>query len=278
MQAIGQRLRLRDPLAILQQFTRHRYLLLLLAKRNVQLLYRGSFLGLVWSLLTPLLMLFVYVFVFSVVFQTRWGVAESQNRADFGLTLFAGLTVFNLFAATVTSAPTLILANQQYVKRIVFPLEILPVAQFLANLVQAACCFVIFLVALLLLKGSLPWTVVFLPVVLVPLSLLSLGCGYFVSSLGVFIRDLQHVIGFFTTLLLFLSAIFYPIAAIPERWQSVFRLNPLVPIVEDVRRVTLQGLMPDWSYWCPVTLFSLLLAIIGLAWFTKSKRAFADVL
>ena len=278
MQAIGQRLRLPNPLALVQRFARHRYLLLLLAKRNVQQLYRGSFLGVAWALLTPLLMLFVYVFVFSVVFQARWGVAESQSPADFGLALFVGLTAFNLFAATVTNAPRLILANQQYVKRIVFPLEILPVAQFLANLVQAACCLVIFLVALLLLKGSVPWTVVFLPVVLIPLSLLCIGCAYFVSSLGVFIRDLEHVIGLATTAIMFLSAIFYPVAAIPEKWQSVFRLNPLVPIIEDMRRVTLQGLVPDWSYWCPVTLFSVLLAMMGMAWFTKSKRAFADVL
>ena len=259
-------------------FVRHRYLLMMLAGREVQERYKGSFLGMFWALLTPLLMLSVYVFVFSVVFQSRWGTAESTSRADFGLTLFAGLTAFNLFAETLNGSPRLILNNRNYVKRVVFPLEILPLASFLAKLVQAACCFAILVAALLFVKGYIHWTVVFLPLVLLPLAFLSIGCSYFLSSLGVFIRDAEHVIGFITTILMFLSAIFFPANAIPEGCRWFFAINPLVPMIEQVRTVILYGQSPDWTQWGVLTLISLLFVLMGLAWFTKSKRAFADVL
>lgn len=267
-----------NPYAVVQHFRRYRYLLWQLTRREVELRYRGSFLGLLWSLLTPLLMLAVYTFVFSVIFQRRWGSPELEGRAGFALAVFAGLTVFCLFSETIGAAPRLILRNKNYVKRIVFPLEIVPVASFLANLVQAGFSLAVFLLAVLLLTGGLSWTLVFLPLTLIPLSLLSLGCAFFLSSLGVFVRDINQVIGPIIRMLLFLSTIFYPLSALPAAWQPFFYLNPLVPIIEDVRRVTLQGCLPNWPVWCGVTFFSALLAVAGLTWFMKSKNAFADVL
>jgi lipopolysaccharide transport system permease protein len=267
-----------NPVSVLRHFRRYRYLLLRLAWREVEFRYRGSFLGLFWSLLTPLLMLAVYTFVFSVVFHARWGAAQLQSRTDFALALFAGLTAFNLFAETVASAPYLILAHGNYVKRVVFPLEILPVARFLSNLVQAGFGFAVLVAALLLLKGGPPWTVIFLPLVIIPLSLLSLGCAFFLSSLGVFVRDIGQVVGLAVTALLFLSAIFYPLSRLPAPLQSVLCFNPLVPIVENVRRVTLLGMLPEWLSWFAVTLVSALVAMAGLSWFMRSKSAFADVL
>jgi lipopolysaccharide transport system permease protein len=267
-----------NPFRVLRHFRQYRYLLLRLAWREVELRYRGSFLGVFWSLLTPLVMLAVYTFVFSVVFQARWGTSGSQSRVDFALAVFAGLTAFNLFADTVRSAPSLVLSNSNYVKRVVFPLEILPVARLLSNLVQAGLGFAVLLAAVLLLKGGLPWTLVFLPLVIVPLSLLSLGCAFFLSSLGVFVRDIGQVVGLVVTMLLFLSAIFYPLSRLPGPYQSVLCFNPLVPMIEDVRRVTLFGLMPDWPTWSAVTLVGGLTTLAGLTWFMKSKNAFADVL
>jgi len=267
-----------NPYAVWSHFRRHRYLLWQLARREVEARYRGSYLGLLWSLLTPLLMLAVYTFVFSVVFEARWGTSAAASQADFALALFAGLTAFNLFAETVGSSPTLILSNANYVKRVVFPLEILPVARFLSNLVQAGLSFAIFLVAACCIKGGLPWTLVFLPAALVPLALLSLGGAFFLSSLGVFVRDINHVTGLIITAMMFLSAIFFPLSSLEPSLQSMFVLNPLVPIIEDVRRVTLDGLPPNWSLWCPVTFFCALFAVAGMTWFMKSKRAFADVL
>ncbi|MBN2475434.1 MAG: ABC transporter permease [Pirellulales bacterium] len=267
-----------NPLAVARHYRRYRYLLWQLTRREVEARYRGSFLGLLWSLLTPLIMLAVYTFVFTVVLQVRWGTAVGENRADFALALFAGLTAFGLFSETIGTAPELILANRNYVTRVVFPLEILPVARFLANLVQAAFSTAILVLALLVLRGGVPWTFALLPVALLPLALLSLGGAFFLSSLGVFIRDIQQVIGLVTTALLFLSAVFYPLSSLDPSLRPIFMLNPLVPMIEDVRRVTLDGLPPDWALWGPMTLLSAVLATAGLAWFMKSKHAFADVL
>jgi lipopolysaccharide transport system permease protein len=267
-----------NPLAVYGHLRRYRYLLWQVTQREVAARYRGSWLGPLWALLTPLLMLGVYTFVFAVVLEVRWGPAESANRVDFALALFAGLTAFQLFAETIGTAPGIILANRNYVKRVVFPLEILPLARFLANLVQAGVGFLVLLIGLLLLRGGPPWTFVLLPLVLVPLCLLSIGCAWFLSSLGVFIRDIGQLVGLITTALLFMSAIFYPLSRLSPQLQSVLCLNPLVPIIEDVRRVTLRGALPNWSVWCVVTLAGAMVAAAGLGWFMKSKNAFADVL
>lgn len=267
-----------NPYAVLRHFRRYRYLLLQMTRREVESRYRGSYLGLLWSLLTPLLMLGVYTFVFTVVFRHRWSNSAAEDRVGFALAIFAGLTVFTLFADTVGVAPRLILRNRNYVKRIVFPLEIVPVAGFLANLTQAVLSLTVFLIAVLLLTGGLCWTLVYLPLILIPLSLLCLGCAFFLSSLGAFIRDIDQAIGPLMRMMLFMSAVFYPLSALPASWRPYFYLNPLVSIIEDVRRVSLQGSPPNWPVWCAVSCFSAVLAVAGLTWFMKSKDAFADVL
>jgi len=160
----------------------------------------------------------------------------------------------------------------------VLPLEILPLARLLSNLVQASFGFLAFATAVLLVKGALPWTIILLPVVLLPLCLLSLACALFLSSLGVFVRDIQQVVSLAVTMLMFLSAVFYPLSSLPAELQPVVSLNPLVPIIEDVRRVCLQGMLPQSTTWIPATLLSLGLTKAGLFWFMKSKNAFADVL
>jgi lipopolysaccharide transport system permease protein len=231
-----------------------------------------------WSLLTPLLMLGVYTFVFSVVFPSRWGNDASGGRMDVALALFASLTAFGLFSETVGSAPQLILGNSNYVKRVVFPLEVLPVARLLSNLVQTGFGFAIVLVALLLVRGGLPWTVLWLPVVLLPLCLLTLGCAFFLASLGVFVRDVGHVIGLAVTMLMFLSAVFYPVSSVPVDWQWAMNINPLAVVVEEVRRVMLDGLSPDWAAFGLLTLTGGATLAAGLVWFMRSKNAFADVL
>jgi len=265
-----------NPLAVFRHFRQHRYLLVRLAWREVQARYRGSWLGPLWSLLTPLLMLAVYTFVFSVIFKARWGNGL-ESSTDTALALFGGLTAFTVFAETVGSAPALILGNQSYVKRVVFPLEILPVARLLSNLLQASFAFSAFAVALLIFRGTVPWTMLLLPVALLPLTLLSLGGALFLASLGVFVRDIQQVVSLVITMLMFLSAIFYPVSSLPSECRWAFELNPLVPIIEDVRRVCLMGAMPNWPSWLATTTVGLLAAVGGLFWFMKSKNAFADV-
>lgn len=267
-----------NPVAGFGHFRRHRYLLAQLTWREVQMRYRGSWLGPLWSLLTPLLMLSVYTFVFSVVFPSRWGSDVSGGRLDAALALFASLTAFALFAETVSSSPQLILGNRNYVKRVVFPLEILPLARLLSNLIQAGFGFAIFLVALVIVRGGLPWTVIWLPVVLLPLCLLALGCAFFLAALGVFVRDVGQVIGLAVTMLMFLSAVFYPLSSVPAEWQWTMQINPVAIVIEDVRRVTLDGLSPDGPIWCLLTLIGGATVVAGLAWFVRSKNAFADVL
>jgi lipopolysaccharide transport system permease protein len=269
---------IRSPFAAVGHFLQYRYLLSQLVRREVAAKYRGSWLGPVWPLLAPLLMLSVYTFVFSVVFQSRWGNGASASHADFVLALFVSLTTFNLFAETVTVAPGLIVGNANYVRRVVFPLEILPVARFLANLVQAGLAMGIYLVAMLIFKGRIPWTIVLLPLVVLPLALLTVGLSLFLSSLGVFVRDVGQLVGLGVTMLMFLSAVFYPLASLPPSWLPVLCLNPLVLIVEDARRVCLNGLMPQWGPWCAVTSFGMVVMAGGFTWFMKSKNAFADVL
>jgi lipopolysaccharide transport system permease protein len=255
----------------------HRQLLMQLCWREVQARYRGSWLGVVWSLLNPLLMLALYTFVFSVVFQARWNEADA-GKLDFALSLFAGLIVFNLFAETINTAPTLVLGNVNYVKRVVFPLESLPLARFLSCLVQAGFSLAILIVAQWIYRGAAPWTLLLLPLALLPAALVTLGLAYFLASLGVFVRDIGNLVGVACTALLFLSPVMYPLSKLPAEIQPVLAFNPLAPIVDNFRRVTLEGQMPDWGSWAAVTLFGLLLFWGGLTWFVKSKNAFADVL
>lgn len=256
----------------------HRQLLLRLAWREVQARYRGSWLGVLWSLLNPLLMLALYTFLFTVVFQARWGISTDEGKLDYALSLFAGLIIFNLFAETISSASGLMLANSNYVKRVVFPLEVLPLARFLSGLVQAGFSLAILIVFELIYHGQLPWTLVLLPLVVLPAALVTLGLAYFLASLGVFVRDIGNLVGMATTVLMFLSPVMYPQDRLPAEVQPVLQFNPLAPIVTNFRRVTIEGQLPDWGSWAVVTLVGLMLMWLGLTWFTKSKNAFADVL
>ena len=223
-------------------------------------------------------MLGIYTFVFSVIFRARWGVELEEGRAAFALTLFIGLITFNLFAEVVNSAPILILSNVNYVKKVVFPLEIIVFVRFLSVTINALFSLSILLVGILFVYGYIHWTVLLLPVAWLPIMMFSLGWGYFLASLGVFVRDLGLTVTIFTTMLFFLSPIFYPVTAVPEHLRIFFRLNPIAIFVEDARRVVVWGLMPDWPFFLSGLALSVLIFILGYIWFMKSKKAFADVI
>ena len=255
---------------------RHGHLLSQLVRRDVQARYRGSWLGPLWSLLTPLMMLAVYTFVFSVVFQARWGGATT-SRLDFALSAFGSIMLFNLFAEVVNSAGGLIVGNPNYVKRVVFPLELLPLAKLLSCTIQSAIGLGVFFLAVIVLKQSMAWTWLLVPLMLVPLLLLCLGSAYILSAVGVFVRDVNHLVGLMTTMLLFLSPVFYPLSQLPAHWQRILSLNPLATILENFRRVTLNGEGPDWWAWCIVTMLMVAWAVLAYLGFVRSKHAFADV-
>jgi lipopolysaccharide transport system permease protein len=266
------------PNAMFTSFWRNRQLVWQLVKREVAVRYRGSIIGLAWSFINPLLMLIVYTFVFSVVFKARWSVAGNESKTDFAILLFAGMIVFNLFAEVVGRAPGLIVSNVNYVKKVVFPLEILSWVTLGSVLFHSLISLSVLLLVQLTLNHRLPWTVIFFPLVLFPLILASLGTGWFLSAIGVYVRDIGQITGVFITILMFLSAVFYPLSALPETYQAVLKLNPLVIIITESRNVLIYGNIPNWLSLGVALLIGSLMAATGFWWFQKTRKGFADVL
>ncbi len=275
----GSVVRYLDPLRMGLNLWRHRDLLLRFTSQEVAQRYRGSFLGIVWSFITPILMLAVYAFVFSVVFQARWGeLGAAPRRGEFALTLFAALIPFGVFTEVVNRAPAIVLNAPNYVKKVVFPLEILPVVAVGSAVVHSLISAGILLAGSLLLLGYVSHTVVLLPVAYLPLVLLTLGLGWFLASLGVYVRDIGQAIGVVTQVLFFLSPIFYPVSAVPERFRLLLYANPLTSILTDFRRTMLWRSAPAWEAWAALTVGSALIALLGYAWFMQTKKGFADVM
>ncbi len=266
-----------NPLAIAAHLWRLRDLIAQLVRREVQSRYKGSVLGIAWVALQPLLLLAIYTFVFSVVFRMTWGVSAEGGRLLFALTLFAGLTTFGVFAELVAAAPALVLANTNYVKKVLFPLEVLPVVRLASSLVFAAFSLAILLLALLATGRAHP-TWALLPVAWLPMVLWGLGVAWALAALGVFLRDLQAMVSLLVTMLFFLSPVFYPLDALPPELRTVFRLNPVAVFVEDARRVLVFGLPPDWPWTLAATATGVLVLSLGYALFMRCKPAFADVL
>ncbi len=267
-----------NPLALVSNLWHYRDLLRQFTRREVEGRYRGSFLGVFWSFVNPLLLLLLYTFVFGIVFQARWPESRTTNIQEYALVLFCGITIFSIFGECMNRAPGLIVGVPNYVKKVVFPLEMLPVAALGAALFHALVSLVILLVANLLIAGAIHWTLILLPIVVLPLVFLCLGMTWFLASLGVFIRDSNYVIGLLVQMLFFTSAIFYAPASLPEPFRSLQAFNPMVSIVENFRRIILWGTLPSWpslALWLPLTG---LIMLLGYAWFMKTKKAFADVI
>ncbi len=234
--------------------------------------------GLTWFVLHPVFMLTVYTFVFSVVFKARWGGGDEESRTQVALILFVGMIVHGIFAEVLNRSSSLILNHVNFVKKVIFPLEILPIVAMGATLFHGCASLAVLLAACLLLNGYLYWTTLLLPLVLLPLVVLVLGFAWFVASLGVFLRDLGQVIGLFTMIMLFLSPVFYPATALPESIQPWFMANPLTFIIEQARDVVIWGHAPNWAGLGGYTVVSGFIAWGGYAWFQKTRRGFADVL
>ncbi len=257
---------------------RNRQLIAQMTRREVVGRYQGSVLGLAWSLFHPVLMLVVYTFVFSTVLGMRWGGAADTDHGRFALVLFTGLIVHGLFAECVSRAPGLIVGNANYVKKVVFPLEILPLVAFGSGLFHFVVSLAVLLVAHLVLVGLPPWTLVLLPLVLAPLVLVTLGLSWLLAALGVYLRDIAQIVGVLMSVLLFLSPVFYPISAVPQAYRSLILLNPLTLIIESARDVTLWGRLPDFTSLGLYTVCALLGAWAGWWVFQRSRNGFADVL
>ena len=257
----------------------NRQLIIQMTKREVIGRYQGSAMGLAWSFLNPIFMLVVYTFVFSEIFKSRWGgVGGNDSKTQFAVILFVGMIVLNLFSEVTNRAPSLILFNVNYVKKIVFPIEILPVIAMGAALFHSLISLCVLLIAFLIFNGYLHWTAIFIPLVLLPLVILTLGLAWMLASLGVFLRDVGQTIGIITTVLMFLSPVFYPITAVPERFRFFIMANPLTFIIEQAREVLIWGNLPNWLGLASYTLAAIAVAWTGYAWFQKTRKGFADVL
>lgn len=268
---------------------RQRELLWQLSCREVQGRYRGSMLGWGWSLITPLLMLAVYTFVFSQVFQARWGDLQQSGPLVFAINIFAGLIVFGFFSETANQSPSLIVNNTNLVTKVIFPLEVLPAVTVAAALFHSLTSLVV-LVGFQAMNaflantvtttggGGIHSTLLWLPLVWLPLVSTTLALAWLLAALGVYLRDLGQIIGVATNLLMFLSAVFYPLSALPERWQPLLQLNPLVLVIEQTRRVAVNGLAPSMGYLVGGCALGLVACELAFRAFQKARRGFADVL
>ncbi len=265
-------------LSIFKSFLTHRQLIRQLVWREVIGRYRGSIMGLLWSFINPVLMLAVYTFVFSVVFKAKWGVETDDNKIGFAIILFVGIIVHGLLAEVLNRAPSLILTNVNYVKKVIFPLEILPIVSLFSALFHAGISLIVLLLVTIMLNGQFFWTIFLIPIVLLPLAVLILGFAWMLSSLGVYIRDISQVIGVLTTILLFLSPVFFPLSALPEEYHSVILANPLTFIIEQARRVLIFGDMPNWFGLGIYFVIAMITAWLGYFWFQKTRKGFSDVL
>ena len=266
-----------SPLGALLSLWHHRGLIWQMTQRDVMGRYRGSVMGLLWSFLNPLLMLGVYTFVFSVVFQARWGTGD-EDKAGFAVILFTGMLIHTLFSECINRAPTLILGNVNYVKKVIFPLEALPWVNLGSALFHAAVSVAVLLVISALAYHPPGWTALLLPVLIVPLLLIIMGLSWFLASLAVFLRDVTQTTGMLTTVLLFLSPVFYPVSALPEAYRPFLYLNPLTFVIEQSREVLIWGRLPDWQGMGLYLVVSMVVAWLGFAWFQKTRKGFADVL
>ncbi len=249
-----------------------------MVRRDVIGRYHGSLVGLGWSFLNPLFMLTLYTFVFSVVFKARWGVGEEESKIVFAIVLYVGLICHTLLSEVLLRAPSVVQANVNYVKKVVFPLEILVVVPMGSALFHSMISLLVLLLIFVLVYGFVHWTVLLTPIVLAPLVLVTLGLSWAVASAGVYFRDVSHTMGILSNVLLFFSPVFFPLSMLPERFHPLLMVNPLTFIVEQARRVLILGSLPDWGGLAIYTLVSCLVAWAGYWWFQKTRKGFADVL
>ena len=255
---------------------RNRDLLRSLVKREIEVRYRGSALGKLWVVVYPLVMLAVYTFVFGGVFGSRW--AGSGDLTVFVPMLYCGLIVHAIFAETVSKSPSQIVNNANYVKKVIFPLVLLPIASLFTALFNATISFALLILMVLLFKQELHWTVVFVPLVLLPLVLLTIGVAWMTAALGVFLRDVEQFMGILMSMLLFLSPVFYSTESAPPFARKLLMLNPLSYPIEEIRNVIVLGVVPNLSAWVFSLVPAIAVALIGLWVFESARPAFADVI
>jgi lipopolysaccharide transport system permease protein len=246
------------------------------ARRDLLGRYKGSALGIAWAVLTPVVMIAIFTFIFAGIFGARFGA--SHSHWDYALYLFCGLLPWTMFQDTIQRAATTIVEHANLVKRVVFPLETLPVAQALSALGNQLFGTVALLLATALIHRELHLTILWLPVLLVPQLVATLGAAWLVASLGVFLRDMAQGITLILMAWLYLTPIIYPESIVPARYRPFIDANPFTALVRSYRRIFLEGAAPDWTSLAYFSAFALVLFVFGYWWFAKTRRNFADVI
>lgn len=246
-----------------------------LARRQLVARYKGSALGIMWALLTPVVMIAIFTFIFAGIFGARFG--NSGSHWDYALHLFCGLLPWTMFQETVQLSSTTILAHSNLVKRVVFPLETLPIAQALSALGNQLFGTVALLIAILIIHREIHPSILWLPVLILPQLILTLGAAWLIASLGVFLRDIAQGIALFLMAWMFLTPIIYPESIVPEHYRPFININPFTALIRNYRRVLLEGTMPDWRGLAYFTAWALVIFIFGYWWFARTRKNFADV-
>lgn len=257
--------------------SRYLYLLWQLVCRDIASRYRGTLMGMLWSFMSPIIMLVIYTFVFSVVFNARWG-SDGQSKTDFAMNVFAGMLVHGLLAECLVRSPALLLQYSSYVKRVVFPLAILPLLVVGSALFNAVISIIVLLCALLILGSAVHSEWLLLPVILLPLIFFAAGAGWLLSSCGAYLRDISQLTPVLPTVLMFMSPVFYPVSALPDAYQRLMYVNPLTPSIEAVRGLLFHSQFPELYSFCVSLVVSIIFAGFALFVFKRLSRGFADVL
>jgi lipopolysaccharide transport system permease protein len=264
--------------SLLTSAWKNRQLISQMTRREVVGRYQGSVLGLAWSFFNPMLLLAVYTFVFSVVFKSKWNVGSSESNSEYAIVLFVGLIVHGLFAEVANRSPVMILGNANFVKKVVFPLELLPIIALLAALFHTLVSVMVLLLAVVCFGGELSWSALLFPIILLPFSVFIAGTSWFLASFGVFIRDVGQTVGLLTMVMMFLAPVVYPASAVPERLRPWLLANPLTFIIEQARNVLIWNHAVDWQGWFIYSAAAVVFAWMGYFWFQKTRAGFADVI
>ena len=260
----------------LWQLPRRLDLILSLTKRELAARYRGSALGIIWALLTPIVMIAIFTIIFAGIFKAKFGVSSSQW--DYALYLFCGLLPWNAFQESLQLSSSTIVAHANLVKRVVFPLETLPVSLSLAAAVNQLFGTIVLVAAIVILRREIHPTIVFLPLILIPQIIATFGGAWLVASLGVFIRDIVQGIALVLMAWMYLTPIIYPESLVPPAYRSIINVNPFTPLVRNYRRILIEGLSPDWTGLAYFSAFAILSFIVGYWWFARTRKNFADVI
>ncbi|HJZ83128.1 MAG TPA: ABC transporter permease [Pyrinomonadaceae bacterium] len=247
-----------------------------LTRRELAARYRGSILGIVWALLTPMVMITIFTFIFSGIFKARFGASSSQW--DYALYLFCGLLPWNSFQESLQLSSSTIVSHANLVKRVIFPLETLPVSICLAAVANQLFGTVVLVAAVIILRQEIHSTIVLLPIVLIPQLIATCGIAWLVSSLGVFVRDIVQGITLVLMAWMYLTPIIYPESLVPSRYRAAINLNPFTPLIRNYRRLLLEGSSPDWAGLGYFAVFALVGFLLGYWWFARTRKNFADVI